>query len=128
MIEKLFSGDNYAMSKTMLDVTTARHDALASNIANVETAGYRRVDVSKSFLQELQKQFKTGDAPSAANTKPVIEADAAARSTRPDGNNVELDTELLQMGSNEMQYEMLADFVSGSLARLKTAITGRTQA
>ena len=125
MIEKLFNNGNYAMSKTMMDVSAARHDALAANIANVETAGYRRVDVSKTFLHELQHSFKTGDTIDPVN-KPVVEADTTARSTRADGNTVELDTELLQLGSNEMQYEMLADFVSGSLARLKTAITGRT--
>lgn len=124
MIEKLFSNDNYAMSKTMLDVAAARHEALASNIANVDTAGYRRVDVAKTFLQELQQQFRSGSPPESMR-QPAVEVDAQARSTRVDGNNVELDTELLQMGSNEMQYEMLADFVSGSLARLKTAITGR---
>ena len=43
-----------------------------------------------------------------------------------DGNNVQLDNELLQLGSNELQYETLADFVSNSLGRLKTAITGHT--
>ncbi len=124
MIEKLFSNDNYAMSKTMLDITAARHEALASNLANVETPGYRRVDVSKTFVQELQQQFKTGETAQPIH-QAVIETDSAARSIRADGNNVELDSELLQLGSNEMQYEMLADFVSGSLARLKTAISGR---
>ena len=124
MIEKLFNNPNYGMTKTMLDVTTARHDALAANIANVETAGYRRVDVSKTFLQELQGQFKSGKATEAPSCA-VVSPDLTARTTRIDGNNVDLDTELLQLGSNEMQYEMLTDFVSGSLARLKTAITGR---
>ena len=125
MIQKLFSNENYAMSKTMLDVASARHEALAANIANVETPGYRRVDVSKTFLQELQQQFKSGDAGCRTSRSP-IEVDANARSTRADGNNVELDSELLQLGSNEMQYEMLADFVTGSLARIKTAISGRS--
>ncbi|MEA3212882.1 MAG: flagellar basal-body rod protein FlgB [Chthoniobacter sp.] len=124
MIEKLFSNDNYAMSKTMLDVSAARHEALAANIGNLETPGYHRVDVSKTFLQELQQQFKSGDMTGPIH-KAVIEPDATARTTRGDGNNVDLDTELLQLGSNEMQYEVLTDFVSGSLARLKTAITGR---
>lgn len=124
MIEKLFSNQNYAMSKTMLDVSAARHEALAANIANVEKPGYRRVDVSKTFLSELQQQFKAGEATTPGH-KAVIETDASAHGSRPDGNNVELDTELLQLGSNEMQYETLTEFVSGSLARLKTAITGR---
>jgi flagellar basal-body rod protein FlgB len=124
MIEKLFNSDNYAMTKSMMDVAASRQDALAANIANVETPGYRRVDISKTFLQELESQFRSGER-LGSTSNPVIEADATARSIRADGNNVELDNELLQMGSNEMQYEMLADFVSGSLARLKTAITGR---
>ncbi len=124
MIEKLFSSENYAMSKTMLDVATARHEALAGNIANVSTPGYRRVDVTKTFLQELQQQFKAGEVGQPIR-QAAIGIDPAARSIRGDGNNVELDTELLQLGANGMQYEMLTNFVSGSLARLKTAITGR---
>src|SRR5438552_1617061 len=118
MIEKLFNNDNYAMSKTMLDVAAARHEALAANIANVETPGYHRVDVSKSFLQQLQQHIKTGECMEATG-KPMIETDSTASSARADGNNVQLDNELLQLGSNEVQYETLADFVSGSLARLK---------
>ncbi len=124
MIEKLFTADNYAMSKNMLDVAAARHEALAANIANAETPGYKRVDVSATFQQELQKSFRTGSALPAASHS-IIQHDEHARSVRTDGNNVELDTELLNLGDNAMQYEALADFVSGSLARLKTAITGR---
>ena len=128
MIEKLFNNDNYAMSKALLDVSAARHEALASNIANVETPGYKRVDVSQTFVQHLQKLFKSGDKTDKLNLTGVqtpVEADTTARSTRADGNNVELDTELLNMGSNEMQYEVMTDFVSQNLSRLKTAITGR---
>jgi len=125
MIEKLFSNPNYAMSKTMLDVAAARHTALASNIANVETPGYHRVDVSKSFLQQLQQQFKTGEPTTATDaSKPMIETDSTATGARADGNNVQLDNELLQMGSNGLQYETLTNFVSNSLIQLKTAITG----
>jgi flagellar basal-body rod protein FlgB len=123
MIEKLFSNANYAMSKSMLDMAAARHSALAANIANVETPGYKRVDISNSFLQELQQQFKTGQAP-ASSAKPIIETDSTAKGARADGNNVQLDNELLQLGSNELQYETLTNFVSSSLAQLKTAITG----
>lgn len=126
MIEKLFNNGNYAMSKAMLDVTTARHDALAANIANVETPGFRRTDVSKTFMQELQSQFKHGKVTAGSIEKPMTEVDSTARSVRADGNTVEIDNELLQMGSNEMQYETLTEFVSNNLAQLKAAITGRS--
>jgi flagellar basal-body rod protein FlgB len=125
MIEKLFNNPTYAMSKAMLDMTTKRHEALAANIANVNTPGYRRVDVSKTFTQELQSQFKAGHPDAASAQKDIIATDPDAPSTRMDGNNVQLDQELLQMGSNEMQYETLTEFVSNSLIQLKTAITGQ---
>ena len=125
MIDKLFNNPTYAMSKAMLDVTTQRHEALAANIANVNMPGYRRVDVSSAFTQELQKQFKDGHVDGAAARQDIIAADPTAISARSDGNNVQLDQELLQMGSNEMQYETLTEFVSDSLAQLKTAIKGQ---
>jgi flagellar basal-body rod protein FlgB len=126
MIESLFNSPNYAMSKVMLDVTTDRQEALASNIANAETPGYHRVDLAKDFEQELQAHFQAGEPAAVPLHQKVIETDPNARSVRPDGNNVELDNELLKMSGNEMQYETLTEFVSSSLAQLKVAITGRT--
>jgi flagellar basal-body rod protein FlgB len=125
MIDKLFNDPTYAMSKAMLDVTTQRHEALAANIANVNTPGYHRVDVSSTFTEELQKQFKAGHPDAASARANIVATDPTAGSVRSDGNNVQLDQELLQMGSNEMQYETLTEFVSDSLAQLKTAIKGQ---
>ena len=39
MIESLFSSKNYQASKKLLDAATLRHEALATNLANVETPG-----------------------------------------------------------------------------------------
>ncbi len=126
MIDSLFTGNNYQMSKAMLDVTSMRHDALAANLANVETPGYKRVDVAKSFSDELKAHFEAGKVDSPMMHQRAIEQDPSARSTRADGNNVEIDSELTKMSSNEMQYEVLTEFVSSSLAQLKAAITGRS--
>jgi flagellar basal-body rod protein FlgB len=54
MIEALFSDSNYLAAKRMLDVTVLRHEAIASNLANVETPNYKRLDVSPSFALETQ--------------------------------------------------------------------------
>ncbi len=124
MIEALFSNNNYVASKAMLDVTQLRHEALAANIANVETPGYKRVDVSKDFTKEFSARFHEGNvqqSPAATLTE-----DTDATSKRRDGNSVELDKELLAMSGNSLQYDALTDFVSGSLKQLKIAITGRT--
>jgi flagellar basal-body rod protein FlgB len=124
MIEALFSNNNYAASKAMLDVTQLRHEALAANIANVETPGYKRVDLSKDFSKEFAARFHEGNA--LQSPEPTLAEDTDAPSKRRDGNNVELDKELIAMSGNSLQYDALTDFVSGSLKQLKMAITGRT--
>jgi flagellar basal-body rod protein FlgB len=57
---------------------------------------------------------------------PVLVQDASATSQRLDGNNVEMDKELIEMSSNTAQYDTLTEFVSASLKQLKVAITGRS--
>jgi len=46
MIDALFADSYYTAAKKMLDVTALRHEAIASNLANVETPGYKRLDVA----------------------------------------------------------------------------------
>jgi flagellar basal-body rod protein FlgB len=45
MISALFSQPNYVGAKKMLDATVLRHEAIASNLANIETPNYKRMDV-----------------------------------------------------------------------------------
>lgn len=125
MIESIFRSENYVATKAMLDVASARHAALASNIANVETPGYRRVDIAQSFSEALKAEMARGDEAGMAAMTPVIAPDASAPSVRADGNTVQMDRELLAMSQNSTNYDVLTRFASGSLAQLKTAITGR---
>ena len=121
MIESLFNGANYQASKQLLDAAVVRQSALASNIANIETPGYKRVDLPKDFNQQLANSLRNG---SAAPTAKIIE-DASATGRSKNGNNVELEKELIAMNKNGAEYEVLTEFVSGSIKQLKTAITGR---
>jgi len=124
MIEGLFSNTNYLASKQLLDITQLRHEALASNIANIETPGYKRVDLPKDFSKEFAAHIRSGKLDSLP--KPTLAEDTKTTSTRRDGNNVEIDKELLEMSSNTMQYDALSEFVSASLKQLRVAITGRS--
>jgi flagellar basal-body rod protein FlgB len=56
---------------------------------------------------------------------PALSEDRDSVSQRPDGNNIDLDKELLAMSGNSMQFETLGEFVSASLRQLRLAITGR---
>ena len=56
MIDALFNQPNYQATRKLLDATVLRHEALASNLANLETPGYKRMDVAPVFETELQKE------------------------------------------------------------------------
>jgi flagellar basal-body rod protein FlgB len=101
-----------------------RHEALTSNIANIETPGYKRVDIHNDFAAAFADALKGGAV--RGLKMPEVTQDIAARSQRKDGNNVVLDEELMQMGKNVIEYETLTDFVSGSLKQLRVAISGKS--
>lgn len=123
MIEQLFASPNYQATKQLLDVATMRHEALATNLSNIETPGYKRIDLPKEFAQEFATHLRSGGGTAPT---PKLVQDATASSRRKDGNTVQLDKELLAMTKNEAEYDMLTEFVSGSIKQLKLAITGRS--
>lgn len=127
LVASLFASDNYTAVKKMMDVSAMRHAAIASNLANVSTPGYKRVDLSKSFEDELKGRINSRDAEAISAAVPRTELDTLTPSTRADGNNVQIDHELLKMSSNTMNFDALTNFASGSLKQLKMAITGRQQ-
>ncbi|AHF92938.1 flagellar basal-body rod protein FlgB [Opitutaceae bacterium TAV5] len=133
MIEPVFQPDNYQLARKLLDAAVLRHEAIASNIANAETPGYRRVDVSGDFATALRARFTqaAGAGPDAgraslADLEPRLVEDASVRTIRPDGNSVELEGELLAMSRNNVEYNFLADVVGRHIKHLKLAISGRT--
>lgn len=125
MIDQIYDRENYVLAKKLLDVSHARHEAISGNLANAETPGYKRVDIKTDFAEELKKLAKSNDIESISALRATLETDLNSPSVRPDGNNVQLDSELMKMNKNAMQYEFLTQYTANSLKRIKTAITGR---
>ncbi len=126
MIDPIFHAENYQLARKLLDATALRQEAIASNIANAETPGYRRLDVSPDFASQLKSRLAAGDfAATASQIRPQLTEDHTARSMRPDGNTVELERELIAMNANAVQHEFLTEMISGNLKQLRLAITGR---
>ncbi len=126
MIDAIFQTDNYQLARKLIDSVVLRQEAIASNIANAETPGYRRLDVAPDFAQQLKASLANGElGTSGQNLKPQLMEDPTARSLRPDGNSVEIERELLAMNQNMVQHEYLTDIVSNNLKQLKIAITGQ---
>ena len=125
MIEALFNQPTYVATRKMMDATALRHEAIASNIANIETPGYKRIDVNASFAQELKAAIHGQDIRSIKQVNPRLVEDSLAVSSRGDGNNVNLEEELLKLNQNTFAHALETQMVTGTLMKLRLAITGR---
>ena len=125
MIDGMFNQANYVAVKKLLDVTALRQEAISSNLSNVETPHYKRVDIAPVFATELRQAIASGDAARLQEAQPHLTADATAVSQRKDGNTVDLETELLRMNQNYLEHQLETQIVSSTMLRLRLAITGR---
>jgi len=119
---------NYQLASKLLDASVMRHEAIATNIANAETPGFRRIDIASDFTRALRSQFDGIRPPAVSNIaaiNPHLAEDPNVRTVRPDGNSVEIETELMAMSRNRVDHEFLTEIVSRHIKQLKTAITGR---
>lgn len=128
MIDPIFQSDGYQLARKLLDATALRQEAIASNIANAETPGYRRLDVAADFADQLKARSHAGELARTAtdSLQPSLVQDPHARSVRPDGNSVDIEKELLAMNRNSVEHEFLAEVVTANIKQLKMAITGRS--
>ncbi len=126
MIDALFNQSGYQAAKKMLDATTVRQDAIAANIANVETPGYKRLDLAPAFETQLRQAIGNGDLSTIHSLSPHLAQDPKAVSNRLDGNTVQLETELLHQNQNFVAHALETQLITGSLLKLRLAITGRS--
>lgn len=127
MIDPIFQSGNYQLARKLLDASVLRQQAIAANIANAETPGYRRMDIARDFTTELRaRMYAGGRSGSISAVTPRLVEDQQATSVRPDGNSVEIERELLEMNRNTVEYEYMTDLVSRNIKQLKMAITGRS--
>lgn len=114
------------------DYSWTRNDVISSNIANVDTPNYKRQDVS--FENVLSNAIGKSGSSSDTLTQtvrnvdytsltPTVYTDNAELSYRLDGNNVDIDTEEVELASNQLYYEGVMDSINQSFGRIKTALT-----
>ena len=125
MISALFNEPSYQAARSMLDVTALRHEAIASNLANLETPNYKRIDLAPGFENSLQQAIASNDSQQMQSLKPSLQIDKTATATGRDGNSVVLEDELLAMNQNTLAHQFETQQVSGALMKLRMAITGR---
>jgi flagellar basal-body rod protein FlgB len=99
-----------------------RHEVIASNLANVETPGYRAQELD--FAATLKDAFKAaGPERSPSATPPDVVTDASAP-PRADGNTVDVDLQMAKLAQNGGKYVALARILQQRIAQMKFAIDG----
>lgn len=126
MIGAIFNQPNYLAAKKSLDAVVLRQQAIAANLANLETPGYKRVDIAPAFQQELDRACAARDPQQLASLRPTLALDAAAVPRGLDGNTVSLEHEMMQLNQNAIAHTLETQLVTGTLLKLRLAITGKS--
>jgi flagellar basal-body rod protein FlgB len=125
MIEALFNQPNYLAANKALDAVVLREGAIANNIANLETPGYKRIDLAPSFEAQLEHATASADPQQISQLNPSLAVDTTAVASSLDGNTVHLQNELMQMNQNAMTHALETQLIGGMFSRLQMAITGK---
>lgn len=99
----------------VLNVTSERHQLVVTNMANVDTPGYRAKDLDfRSELQRAGAPDGTMSLASVHNVSGLVE--------RPDGNDVSIDREGLLLAETQMQFGLGIQLMQREFHNLLSAI------
>lgn len=111
------------------DASYTRETIIANNIANADTPNYKRKDIEFSDVLEkklLSTQYSdVNDAVRNVDTSKLVGTqytDYAGYSYRIDGNNVDIDTENVELASEQLRYQTEIQSVTMDFTRLKSVI------
>jgi len=99
-----------------LDLAAFRQRLIASNLANVDTPGYRTRDIN--FESEMRRAENRLEAETPALR--VFEVQGLIE--RPDGNNVNLERESLLLAQTQLQFRMGVELLRQEFQRITAAV------
>jgi flagellar basal-body rod protein FlgB len=113
----LFDTTQIGLEKA-LSGSALRQEAIASNIANVNTPGYRRQDVD--FQSALQAAWDQGSQ-GVSSLRSTMGVDPTS-AVRQDGSSVDIDVESAAQAKNGLEYEAVSQILKTRIAILRSAI------
>ena len=111
------------------DASWSRNDVITNNISNADTPNYKRKD--RSFQGYLQAELAGTNTTTLNDRIKDVElsslnatayTDMANLSYRLDGNNVDIDTENVELASNQLMYQALINSISNEFDMIKAAM------
>ena len=107
----------------MLDVCLLRHRVIATNIANVDTPGFKtkRVIFEEKLRALLNKNLTRENL---QRLTPEIKVDYTSN-LREDFNNVDIEKEMVKLSMNTLRYSLYVQLLNKKLEKIKMAIRGK---
>jgi flagellar basal-body rod protein FlgB len=99
-----------------------RQQALSNNVANANTAGYKRSDVD--FQSSLAQAIASDDVHTAVERLAFAPQTDRTSTMRADGNNVDVDQEMSSLTENAVTYEALLSIHRARVGMLRMALGG----
>jgi flagellar basal-body rod protein FlgB len=124
-----FSGTDSYLQAAMSGLA-ARQRAIANNVANVDTPGFkasevRFEDVLNQAVSSARLKPGTSVNQSSLNAAARATSLADATTTRADGNNVDIDQQMEMLSEANLNYSALTQVMSTRLGILRNVIRGQ---
>ena len=113
----LIDTPNITILERYLDLASMRQALISSNLANIDTPGYKTVDI------DFQREMSRAIADPAGDAMPMVEQ-VQGLIERPDGNNVSVDRESLLLSQTQMQFTAAIQLMRAEFRNLTDAISG----
>lgn len=123
--------------QSALDASSLRQQVISNNLANAETPGYKAKQV---VFEDILRQKLAGQSdftgkqtdprhipigsPASIPTAQIVANNDTVMQNN--GNNVDVDQEMTQMGKNALWYYALTEQLNNQFQQLSIAITGRS--
>lgn len=111
------------------DASWTRESLIANNIANVDTPGYKRQDIDfQTVLKNELSNYKymnldqKMEAVDLSELNPTVYTDYGNYSYRLDENNVDIDTEQVELASEQIKYQALTTSITSEFQRLQAVL------
>jgi flagellar basal-body rod protein FlgB len=101
-----------------LDLTSEQMKLTASNMANVDTPGYKTEGFN--FEQQFMQQMNGSEQADFGAGATVQDVDGLV--ARPDGNNVSMDREGMQMAKSQLQFRLGVELLKQQFTNVMDAI------
>ncbi|MBO0961059.1 flagellar basal body rod protein FlgB [Neobacillus sp. MM2021_6] len=128
---------NINLLQSALNASSLRQQVISNNIANAETPGFKS---KKVLFEDILKQHLSNQTNFAGNRTdprhfpigrpgdvPVAKiVENSGTIMQNNGNNVDMDEEMTNMGKNALWYDTLIEQVNSEFQQLSIAIRGRS--